>query len=226
MATRSNSRATHACIACREKKIQCDRKAPSCGVCEKRSINCNYPASQNRYLVSREKSCAHCQRRRMRCDRQRPCGGCQKSGLACEYRGRRGTSPALPAPLNISLVEGAPQPSEDVAETTVVLHESINTKCSLLGSEPSTCPTKNLHPNLPHIWSLYSIYAENVDPLIKLIHLRSFHQQLITAAEDLTAIDLDTETLLFAVYFAATTILGDAACVEKFKSTKIDLLKR
>lgn len=71
------------------------------------------------------------------------------------------------------------------------------------------------------------MYTENVDPLYKIFHAPSFRKELLNVAvHDLQEIDGDIETLLFAVYFAATVTLTNEEWMDKFKERKIVLLKR
>jgi hypothetical protein len=76
------------------------------------------------------------------------------------------------------------------------------------------------------MWTLLNIYAENVDPLVKVFHLRSFQHQLLGNAVNPAAMPLDTETLLFAMCFAGVVSLSDAECSDKLESSKQTLLER
>lgn len=70
------------------------------------------------------------------------------------------------------------------------------------------------------------LYVENVDPLVKLFHARSFHQQFLNVVGNWDALDLDTETLLFAIYFAVIVSLSNEDCLDRLKGSKVELLER
>jgi hypothetical protein len=44
------------------------------------------PESLKSRAVSASRSCALCQKRKVKCDRQTPCSGCRKAGVHCIYR--------------------------------------------------------------------------------------------------------------------------------------------
>jgi hypothetical protein len=84
-----------------------------------------------------------------------------------------------------------------------------------------------LHPPLAQIWVLWHVYVENIDPLLKIFHAPSFHKQLLQAVQDLGIIDNEVETLLFAVYYAATvSLLRVEECSEELKESRRRLLER
>jgi hypothetical protein len=96
----------------------------------------------------------------------------------------------------------------------------------LLGNDMTPVNLIELHPNTAHIWLLWHSFSEKVEPLFKLFHAPSFHRRLLIAVQELSSIDGDLETLLFAVYFAAIVVQDDNDCLIKFKKTKMELLKR
>ena len=197
----------HSCTSCRRRKVLCDKVAPSCGPCSRKGIECTYTQGITRYSVSRAKACLQCQRRRTRCDRQEPCTGCTRSGVECEYIS--GRPKAQTTALSRDVEDAEESNHLDQSQNIEVEHSSVLTSSSLLGAGTPNRHTRKLHPSLPQIWNLYHIYAENVDPLIKIIHLPSFHRQLLRSVENLATLDLQVETILFSMYFAAVVTLEE-----------------
>lgn len=110
-----------------------------------------------------------------------------------------------------------------------MIADGIQYPSTLLENDPDSISidVKPPHPTVPQIWVLWTVYTENVDPLYKIFHVPSFHKQLLKAVqEDLQDMDADAETLLFAVYFAATVSLTEEECLEKFNEKRILSLKR
>lgn len=220
---------SHSCESCRRKRIPCDREKPSCGTCIRKSIECIYIPSNSRYTVSREKSCIHCQRRRMRCDRGRPCDRCVNSELECMYK------PPHQAPIQYNSTAPSSLTSQKGDDDSLAgpSQEGVGPSSSrsqyvstLLSITPSAESSGHLHPPVAQIWSMYQIFSDNVDPLLKLTHLPSFHHQVLSAIEDVLAMDSGTETLLFAIYFSALVSISNTECMQKFKMERIEALSR
>ncbi|KAF1808579.1 hypothetical protein P152DRAFT_517473 [Eremomyces bilateralis CBS 781.70] len=221
-----------ACLTCRRKKVHCDRRSPSCSPCSKSGLECSYPTANSRYIVSRERSCKACRRRRAKCDRKRPCNACVTAGVSCIY-----ASAERPGHGNDStgVSGGAATGSSPTGRGTSV---STNTGTAvdqdrrpvypsvILGNGPIAVKLTELHPNVAHIWFLWHSFTENVEPLFKIFHAPSVHEQLLSAMQDIGTMDGDLETLIFAVYFAAIVIEEESECLIKFRQSKIDLLKR
>jgi hypothetical protein len=75
----------------------------------------------------------------------------------------------------------------------------------ILGYRSSDVDLKKLHPlpsQLPFIWQ---IYVENVDPLVKILHVPTMTQTIREATTNLKDISASLEALLFSIYFAAIT---------------------
>ena len=166
----------------------------------------------------------------MRCDRKKPCLGCQKSGLVCSYSGAQSEATTV-SEASKTRADGIDEDNPEALEASMDDGQQSDSSLEqypslLLGTDYHPTATTNLHPSTAQIWALYHVYEENVDPLIKLIHLRSFHQGLLAAVEDLWTVQVETEALLFAIYFAAIVSLSNDDCKEKFKDSKSLLLKR
>ncbi|KIV92694.1 hypothetical protein PV10_03966 [Exophiala mesophila] len=238
------------CIACRKRKIRCDRIQP-CGYCTKIRVQCVYPTPEHEVLKPPADDVLARLRR------------IEASMARLEARGAIETSPEnqptpdhhlISAPGNgMNKKETLPQSGrllveqgdtrfvngsfwnalEDEAELQELPSESSSVQQANAASSsiPLTAqPNENLnnhyqrfifgmsispnpgglahlHPPEAKIFSLWQIYLENVDPLLKLLHVPTTQCQLLRATGHLAAIPPPMEALMFAIYYAAVTSL-------------------
>jgi hypothetical protein len=83
-----------------------------------------------------------------------------------------------------------------------------------------------LQPNAVHIFRLWQIYLENVNPLLKITHTPSLQGLIIEAASNTTNISRELEALLFSIYCISITSLTSQECQDMFGTPKQDLLTR
>ena len=103
--------------------------------------------------------------------------------------------------------------------------QSANNDALLLfGSCGSTVHTSTLHPDPVHIFRLWQIYLDNVNPLFKVTHTPSLQGRIIEAASDITNINPTLEALMFGIYCSSTLSLTPKVCQTTFNSSKEDLL--
>jgi hypothetical protein len=83
-----------------------------------------------------------------------------------------------------------------------------------MGYRSADVDLRKLHPlpsQIPFIWQ---IYIENVDPLIKLLHIPTMNSIIRKIRSDMDSITPGLEALMFAIYFAAITSLEeDEVCI-------------
>lgn len=230
------------CIACRKRKIRCDRTQP-CAYCTKIRVQCVYPHSE-RDVPKPPADDVLAKLRRI-----------EASMVRLEGRGANETSPqSLHTPAHTSthkesipqsgrlLVEqgdtrfvngsfwnalddetepqqlpsespsvqqGIPTSSSMAAITEPDQHSNTYYQRFLFGM--STAPEPgglgHLHPSEAKVFNLWQIYLENVDPLLKLLHVPTTQRQLLRATGHLDAIPPPMEALMFAIYYAAVTSL-------------------
>jgi hypothetical protein len=85
---------------------------------------------------------------------------------------------------------------------------------------------RELHPPLIQIWTLWHLFVENVDPLLKIFHAPSFNRQILHVVQDLDSMDAGAETLLFSVFHAAIISITDEECLQVLKEPRVELLER
>ena len=67
-----------------------------------------------------------------------------------------------------------------------------------------------LHPPETRIFTLWQIYLENVDPLLKIVHVPTTQGQILRACSHLGTIPPPVEAVMFSMYYSAITSLQDS----------------
>jgi hypothetical protein len=81
-----------------------------------------------------------------------------------------------------------------------------------------------MHPNQIHIFKIWQVYLENVDPLLKVTHAPTLQGRIIDAASDLANIESPLEALMFSIYCASIFSLDENDCQKYFGSSRQSLL--
>ncbi|PCG93965.1 Transcription factor [Penicillium occitanis (nom. inval.)] len=103
----------------------------------------------------------------------------------------------------------------------------INNDHFVFGSLDTDFDLSALHPESAHIFKLWQIYLDNVDPLLKVTHAPSLQRQVIDAASNRRKLKPAFEALLFSIYCVALKSMaleGDVQSI--FGASKSDLLAR
>ncbi|KAI8687120.1 Zn(2)-C6 fungal-type domain-containing protein [Fusarium sp. Ph1] len=87
-------------------------------------------------------------------------------------------------------------------------------------------PITQLHPSTIHIFQLWQIYIENINPLLKITHIPTVQAQIIEASSDIANAPSNIEALMFSIYLMAITSLEDADVYKRFNESKKELLAR
>ena len=80
----------------------------------------------------------------------------------------------------------------------------------ILGYRSIDVNIQKCHPLPSHGTFLWSVYLENVDPLLKILHVPTMEGILRDARRNPEKLSPGNECLVFAVYFAAVVTLDDA----------------
>jgi hypothetical protein len=83
-----------------------------------------------------------------------------------------------------------------------------------------------LHPEPKHIFKLWQAFAENVNPLTKVIHTPTLQQRILEMSWNLEVVARPLEAVMFGVYALAITSMKAADCVQAFGETRSVLLNR
>ena len=82
------------------------------------------------------------------------------------------------------------------------------------------------HPSPERIQQLWQIFAENVDPLTKVVHIPTVWPAIQKAASNTQAIPRSFEALMFAIYAAAIMSLKDNNCKQRLGESRKTLLSQ
>lgn len=95
----------------------------------------------------------------------------------------------------------------------------------LFGSRQAVVDPSTLHPESVHIFRLWQIYLDNVNPLLRVTHTPTLQARIIEAASNLNNITPTLEALMFGIYSMAVLSLSED-CQTIFGMQKDDLLKK
>ena len=84
----------------------------------------------------------------------------------------------------------------------------------------------SLHPLPQQIGAYWRAFKENVDPLVKILHVPTFERTIAAAASNLAGLPRGLEALIFAVYYGAVTSSSSEDCLAQFGEAKPVLLAR
>jgi hypothetical protein len=84
----------------------------------------------------------------------------------------------------------------------------------------------SLHPVPQQIGMYWQAFKENVDPLVKVLHIPTFDRTIIEASSNLSNLPRALEALLFTIYYGAVTSLSGEDCLARFGEGKPVLLAR
>ncbi|KAK3650945.1 hypothetical protein LTR56_005996 [Elasticomyces elasticus] len=83
-----------------------------------------------------------------------------------------------------------------------------------------------LHPLPGQIAAYWEVFADRVDPLVKVLHVPTTEPTVLSAASHLSSLGRGFECLLFAIYYGAVTSLTAPDCRTRFNEDKQVLLSR
>lgn len=83
-----------------------------------------------------------------------------------------------------------------------------------------------LHPGEHQARQYWEIYKENVDPLVKVLHIPSFEPVYIDAVAHPEKVSKPLEALLFAIYYGAVTSSTPEDCMQTWGEDRQALLER
>ncbi|CAK7236442.1 hypothetical protein SBRCBS47491_009638 [Sporothrix bragantina] len=118
----------------------------------------------------------------------------------------------------LSDADSTPQQDDDQPEND---HHSF-----IFGFQSSTVDLRSLHPlpsQIPYIWQ---VYQENVDPVVKILHIPTISKLIREARTNLDNISPAAEALMFAIYYAAVNSLEDNEIQTNFMTEKTVLVNK
>lgn len=83
-----------------------------------------------------------------------------------------------------------------------------------------------LHPAPSQILTMWQLYEENVEPLVKILHLPSMYTVIANVSCSLDNLNKATEALMFAIYLAVVTSLSVDECRNLLSEDKATALSK
>lgn len=96
----------------------------------------------------------------------------------------------------------------------------------MMGFNAAAIDLSQYHPPVAHVFRLWQIFLENVNPLVKIFHAPTVQEMITLASGDLETLSKPNEALLFAIYFLSTLSLEPQECEEFFGESQQKLLAR
>ena len=121
-----------------------------------------------------------------------------------------------------SLVE-----AEDARDITSREETTPDSSADLLlsGDDPSI-DVRELQPDPIHVFRLWQLFLDRVNPLTKIIHTPTVQPYVIEGATNIRSLPLPQQALLFSIYTMAIFSLSDSECLEMFNFHRGDALRR
>ena len=82
------------------------------------------------------------------------------------------------------------------------------------------------HPSTIHVFQIWQVYIDNINPLLKITHVPTVQGRIIEATSQLDKAPRNVEALMFAIYLMAITSLEDTDVQRMFGEPKKELLGR
>jgi hypothetical protein len=83
----------------------------------------------------------------------------------------------------------------------------------IFGYSSLSTSLRNLHPSPSQVFTLWEIYKENVDPVVKILHRPSMRKWLLDVSGSMDSLNKSVEAMLFSIYHAAVTSLNPTQCL-------------
>ncbi|GME47306.1 hypothetical protein GTA08_BOTSDO11736 [Neofusicoccum parvum] len=96
----------------------------------------------------------------------------------------------------------------------------------LFGYSSTNVDMHSLHPPPEHFLRLWTLFKENVDPLVKVLHIPTIEPKILSAIENRDHIPRGMEALLFSIYYAVITSTSSEDCEAWFSESKQTLLDK
>lgn len=96
----------------------------------------------------------------------------------------------------------------------------------LFGYSSTNVDMHSLHPPDQHFFRIWTLFKENVDPLVKLLHIPTIEPKILSAIENRDHIPRGMEALLFSIYYAVITSTSAEDCERWFGESKPTLLAK
>ncbi|EWG46089.1 hypothetical protein FVEG_06682 [Fusarium verticillioides 7600] len=119
--------------------------------------------------------------------------------------------------------------TDDPEEASVMGSEDLSPDYNidlLIPADTATRSCEELQPEPVHIFRLWQLFVDRVNPLTKIIHVPSVQPFALEMATDINKIPLNYQALLFAIFTMATVSLTEAECLQMLGTSRDEALRR
>ncbi|EED12155.1 C6 transcription factor, putative [Talaromyces stipitatus ATCC 10500] len=224
------------CIRCHERKIRCDRKTP-CSTCTKANAQCQYPGPEKgRRRSKREQQSQLVPRIDEHDDHLDVTRSSQELSPAIPTGNQKtqnvSEGQSLDSNRGFLLKDGASTRYinegllSQVLEKETELQSAIDTPGSVGTLEPRaptlgfrglisipcivTTDLSTLYPSRWQATRLWHVWLNNVNPVLKLLHIPTIQPAFFAAINSPAQVSADFSALLFSIYFAAVTSIDSS----------------
>lgn len=92
--------------------------------------------------------------------------------------------------------------------------------------DASTANLEELQPDPVHVFRLWQLFLDRVNPLTKIIHVPTLQPYVMEAATNMSNIPLNYQALLFAIFNMAAVSLTDVECIQMLGMSREHAVKR
>ncbi|KAI2604646.1 fungal-specific transcription factor domain-containing protein [Hypoxylon sp. NC1633] len=96
----------------------------------------------------------------------------------------------------------------------------------VLGYSSSNVDLRRMHPLPSQIPFMWQVYQENVDPLVKILHVPTMNKIIRDLRSNMNGISPGMEALMFAIYYAAITSMEEEEVKLNFGVDKAQLIAK
>lgn len=96
----------------------------------------------------------------------------------------------------------------------------------ILGTDSPSVAAEDLWPDAGHVFRLWQIYLDRVNPLTKIIHVPTLQPYLAEATTGCQNLPKNIEALLFSIYLMAVVALSPGECQELLGYSREEALQR
>ncbi|KAG5657463.1 hypothetical protein KAF25_006027 [Fusarium avenaceum] len=235
-----------ACVLCQQRKVKCDRTFP-CSTCKKNGAQCvpaTQPRQRKRRFPEREllerlrKYEAIMRQNNVKFDALHDGTNDVKSSPDDYYsdheqgddESSRARSEETTEAKDIwkAMRQGYRDPHDTFYDNIFNTHDQsfTNDEHMLFGSRQTAVELSTLHPEPAHLFRLWQVYLDNVNPLLKVTHTPTLQGRIVEAASNLKDTPPTLEALMFGIYCVAVLSLDEEECQAMFKQSKVQLSTR
>jgi hypothetical protein len=119
--------------------------------------------------------------------------------------------------------------TDDPEDSSVMGSEDLSPDYNidlLLPSDASSGSNEDHQPDPVHVFRLWQLFVDRVNPLTKIIHVPSVQPYVMEAATNMNNIPLNYQALLFSIFTMAAVSLSDAEATQMLGCSRDDALRK